>query len=254
MPRLPAVETLARIPPLAILVFRATAPVAVPRKATTMMPEKEWEANRRIEAARPGAHAASIRALARWFRHREIPVYQVTARAAMVEGVLRGPWRDTDPGLVGRLLEYPAKPRAWVELLPYLELLRLLRVEGHPKAVLAAAREAVVGAEKSGDPLGMLHGVREVAAMLQEDIAILHWASVDEARAAAAPSAKGGTDGGDPKDPLRTIPEAAKRLTLGVRTVWRAISVGQYRVVRLSKRVVRMKESEIQRILRNREP
>jgi hypothetical protein len=112
---------LAELPALAIEAFRAATPISLPAAPTKEMGEEELEANRRIEAARPVAGLAGMRALGRAFRRRPVPPYQVTARAAMVEALLRGPCRPTDRGTADRLLGFTSSHSAWKCLRAFLE-------------------------------------------------------------------------------------------------------------------------------------
>jgi excisionase family DNA binding protein len=212
------------------------------------MPEEELKANRRIEAVRPGADLAGVRALARTFRRRSIPPYQVTARAAMVEALLRGPCRATDRATADRLMEAPPRHAVWECLSAYLGIVRGLKDGALPQVVLASVGDALRIASRTDDPLGMVDALRGLKATLQQAVAdtraptrATRVATEEEAATEGQPQ---GTKAR--KSKFYTIPESAEWLHLGERTVWRHISNEELHVTYFG-RAARIAEDELER-------
>ena len=51
-------------------------------------------------------------------------------------------------------------------------------------------------------------------------------------------------------DPLLTVKDVANRLRVSTRTVWRFIANGELRTVRIGKRIVRIRLSDLKRFLK----
>ena len=253
-PRLDGERLLSGLPPLAIESFRRNPRLALPAAPTERMPEEELAANRRIEAARPAADLAGMRALARTFRRRAVPPYQVTARAAMVEALLRGPCRATDRAIVERLMQDPPRHPVWECLNAYLQIVGGLKEGALPAVVLAATSDALRVASRNGDPLGMVDDLRGLRAALQQAVAQARPAtraatSIGEERPAEE-SPRGSTRSRESQ--FLTVPEAAKWLLLGERTVWRLISRGDLHATHHGSRVTRIARKELERLAASR--